>query len=79
MNTVPPQILQLEQPLSQAAKATISAARRDAAAILNDNDDRLLVVVGPCSIHDVDAALEYGISISYISLYIFFLISYLRI
>ena len=34
--------------------------RRAAEAVLNGEDDRLLVVVGPCSVHDVRAALEYA-------------------
>lgn len=35
-------------------------ARREATEIINGNDDRLLVVIGPCSIHDVEAAKVYG-------------------
>ena len=43
-----------------AAAATVLEGRRAAEAVLNGEDDRLLVVVGPCSVHDVRAALEYA-------------------
>ena len=39
---------------------TVSAARELAQQIIHKQDDRLLVIVGPCSIHDTEAALEYG-------------------
>lgn len=39
---------------------TVSRARALAQKIIHKQDDRLLVIVGPCSIHDVQAALEYG-------------------
>ena len=35
------------------------SARQDAAKILRGEDDRLIIIVGPCSIHDVDAAKDY--------------------
>ncbi|KAH6566887.1 hypothetical protein BASA50_002595 [Batrachochytrium salamandrivorans] len=57
---IPPQILMEDLPLSDAASATVSKARREAEAIVAGEDDRLLVVVGPCSIHDVKAAMEYS-------------------
>lgn len=56
----PPVELHREYPLTEAATETVFAARQDAHRILHGEDDRLLVVVGPCSIHDVDAALEYA-------------------
>ena len=49
-----------EFPLSETAAATTSAARQAIHRILTDEDDRLLVVVGPCSIHDTQAAKEYA-------------------
>jgi 3-deoxy-7-phosphoheptulonate synthase len=49
-----------ELPLSQAHIETVLRGRAEIVAILNKTDDRLLVIVGPCSIHDVDAALEYA-------------------
>ncbi|KAI9599177.1 phospho-2-dehydro-3-deoxyheptonate aldolase [Syncephalis fuscata] len=57
---IPPQILQQDHPLSEESKATIARARRDCCAVVNREDDRLVVVVGPCSIHDPKAALLYG-------------------
>ncbi|MSS76762.1 MAG: 3-deoxy-7-phosphoheptulonate synthase AroG [Methyloglobulus sp.] len=49
-----------EMPLSDIAALTTLKARHDIHNILNGRDDRLLVVVGPCSIHDTQAAKEYG-------------------
>jgi 3-deoxy-7-phosphoheptulonate synthase len=46
--------------VSEAASATIFEARNDISNILNHRDDRLLVLVGPCSIHDPKAAREYS-------------------
>ena len=57
---LPPQILQMEYPLTSEAKHVVSSARRRAERILAGIDDRLLVIVGPCSIHDPSAALEYA-------------------
>jgi 3-deoxy-7-phosphoheptulonate synthase len=47
-------------PLPEAGAARVAQARREIAAIVTGADDRLLVVVGPCSIHDPAAALEYA-------------------
>jgi 3-deoxy-7-phosphoheptulonate synthase len=55
-----PAILLEELPLNAASAELVSETRRSAEAILRGEDDRLLVVVGPCSIHDVDAAIAYG-------------------
>ncbi len=52
--------LQDELPITPALAGLVSRARRDIAAIIARRDDRLLVVVGPCSIHDPAAALEYA-------------------
>jgi 3-deoxy-7-phosphoheptulonate synthase len=57
---LPPVFLEEERPVSEAASATIFDARNEIAAILNRRDDRLLVLVGPCSIHDTKAAREYA-------------------
>ena len=46
--------------MTEKASEIVFHARQAAHNILNFNDDRLLVVVGPCSIHDVEAAREYG-------------------
>ena len=57
---IPPAILMEELPVTENASNTVANARRDAEAILRGDDDRLVVVVGPCSIHDPKAAIEYG-------------------
>ncbi|MGL5667135.1 MAG: 3-deoxy-7-phosphoheptulonate synthase AroG [Shewanella sp.] len=56
-----PPIAILERfPASENAAATVFNARQSIHNILARQDDRLLVVIGPCSIHDPKAALEYG-------------------
>jgi len=45
---------------SEKATEVVSSARRDASRIISGQDDRLLVIVGPCSVHDVRAAKEYA-------------------
>jgi 3-deoxy-7-phosphoheptulonate synthase len=55
-----PAILAEEIPLTDAASKTVYEARRAIEAILDGKDSRLFVVVGPCSIHDTRAALEYA-------------------
>lgn len=57
---VPPAVLLDELPLSEAGSRSVSAWRGEVAAILDRTDDRLIVVAGPCSVHDVGAALEYA-------------------
>ncbi|MCA8928349.1 MAG: 3-deoxy-7-phosphoheptulonate synthase [Alphaproteobacteria bacterium] len=56
----PPDSLKRTIPAAPAARAAVQAARSAARAILRGTDDRLLVAVGPCSIHDPEAALEYA-------------------
>ncbi|MGZ8347968.1 MAG: 3-deoxy-7-phosphoheptulonate synthase [Allosphingosinicella sp.] len=56
----PPTHLLREFPLSPAAADTVSGAREALHRILHNEDDRMLVVVGPCSIHDPEAAREYA-------------------
>ena len=53
-------VLMEELPTSEAASHTVARARTQAKSIIEGSDDRLMVVVGPCSIHDTAAALEYG-------------------
>jgi 3-deoxy-7-phosphoheptulonate synthase len=55
-----PAELQAELPLTDAASKTVFDARREIQDILYGKDDRLLVIVGPCSIHDTEAALDYA-------------------
>lgn len=57
---VTPRQLKAEVPLTPAAEKTVIAGREAAQDILAGRDDRLLVVVGPCSIHDQAQALEYA-------------------
>ena len=55
-----PAILAEEIPLTEAASSKVYESRRAIEAILDGKDARLLVIVGPCSIHDTRAALEYA-------------------
>ena len=55
-----PAVLEAELPLPDPGAAQIAQARQEIAAIVSGADDRLLVVVGPCSIHDPAAAVEYA-------------------
>jgi len=57
---LPPAILLEELPLTEAAAVTVSRGREEIARILDGDDDRLIVIVGPCSIHDPVAAVDYG-------------------
>jgi len=57
---ISPAVLAYQLPLSESAASLVSATRKAASDILKGTDDRLLVVVGPCSIHDPAAALEYA-------------------
>jgi 3-deoxy-7-phosphoheptulonate synthase len=56
----PPSHLLREFPVTDTAAETTYTARTAIHRILHGADDRLLVVVGPCSIHDVDSAMEYA-------------------
>jgi 3-deoxy-7-phosphoheptulonate synthase len=55
-----PAILAEEIPLTDTASTRVYETRRAIEAILDTKDERLLVVVGPCSVHDTKAALEYA-------------------
>jgi 3-deoxy-7-phosphoheptulonate synthase len=57
---IAPAQLLYELPLSDGHAERLLAGRQSAHAILDREDDRLLVVVGPCSVHDPDATLEYA-------------------
>lgn len=57
---ITPRDLKKELPISDAARKTITEGRLTIQNILDRKDPRLLVVVGPCSIHDVDAAKDYA-------------------
>ena len=57
---IAPQLLLEELPAEARALDTVKAARQAVHRVLHGGDDRLLVVVGPCSIHDYDTALVYA-------------------
>jgi 3-deoxy-7-phosphoheptulonate synthase len=57
---ITPAVLARELPLNQAGAALIREARNTTARIMAGDDPRLLVIVGPCSIHDVAAARDYA-------------------
>jgi len=57
---LPPAILLEELPLSETGSVVVGRARTDVIRILTGEDDRLIVVVGPCSIHDPAAGLDYA-------------------
>jgi 3-deoxy-7-phosphoheptulonate synthase len=60
VHLVSPAELLVELPLDDALAERVIRSRADVKAILDRDDPRLLVVVGPCSVHDPDAALEYA-------------------
>ncbi|KAL7412960.1 hypothetical protein BDY24DRAFT_391717 [Mrakia frigida] len=57
---IPPQILAEELPLDLRGAQTVLDGRRGTEDIIRGDDDRLLVIVGPCSVHDPEQALEYA-------------------
>ncbi|EIM23143.1 3-deoxy-7-phosphoheptulonate synthase [Wallemia mellicola CBS 633.66] len=56
---IPPQILYEDLPLTDELAKIVDKGRKEAENIVSGKDDRLLVIVGPCSMHDPEAALEY--------------------
>src|SRR5947208_16440956 len=64
MELAPPAHLLRAFPASDAAATTTYEARAAFHRVLHGADDRLLVVVGPCSIHDYDAAIDYATRLS---------------
>jgi 3-deoxy-7-phosphoheptulonate synthase len=57
---IPPAILREELPASEKASTLVWKSRANIGHVLSGEDDRLFVVVGPCSVHDPAAALEYA-------------------
>jgi 3-deoxy-7-phosphoheptulonate synthase len=55
-----PEEVAREYPCTPLASATVSGARQSLHGILHGQDDRLAVVIGPCSIHDTESAMEYA-------------------
>ncbi|MFT5296040.1 MAG: 3-deoxy-7-phosphoheptulonate synthase [Colwellia sp.] len=59
-NLVSPEELAQQIPLDDETASFIIQSRKDIEAIINAEDDRLLVIIGPCSIHDTTAAVDYA-------------------
>ena len=57
---ITPNALKEKLPLSDNARQTVISGRETIRNILDRKDHRLFVVIGPCSIHDTDAAMEYA-------------------
>ncbi|WP_028450608.1 MULTISPECIES: 3-deoxy-7-phosphoheptulonate synthase AroG [Chitinibacter] len=57
---LPPVAVIEKYPVNETASTAVFETRQAIHRILNDEDDRLLVIIGPCSIHDTKSALEYG-------------------
>jgi 3-deoxy-7-phosphoheptulonate synthase len=57
---IPPGELKRMLPMDEAANATVLAGRKAVQDILSGTDKRILAIVGPCSIHDTDGALDYA-------------------
>jgi len=57
---ITPALLEERLPASPVARATVEASRAAISRVLHGKDDRLIVVVGPCSIHDHDQAMQYA-------------------
>jgi 3-deoxy-7-phosphoheptulonate synthase len=57
---IPPAILMEELPIGEKSSETVHRGREQIRAALTGEDDRLIVVVGPCSVHDPKAALDYA-------------------
>ena len=57
---LPPAILLEELPVTETAALTIARGREEIVEILDGTSDRLVVIIGPCSIHDPEAGLDYA-------------------
>ncbi|MGQ0709991.1 MAG: 3-deoxy-7-phosphoheptulonate synthase [Rhodoferax sp.] len=57
---ITPALLEEKLPVTQVAQDLVEASRAAISRVLHGQDDRLIVVVGPCSIHDHDQAMEYA-------------------
>lgn len=62
-----PKRVREDLPITDQAEETVYLARQAIYRILNNEDDRLMVVIGPCSIHDPEAAIEYATHLKSIS------------
>lgn len=57
---MPPALLQTEIPPTPSAAETVARGRAESVEVLNGKSDKMIVVVGPCSIHDPEAAIDYA-------------------
>ncbi|MCP5079509.1 MAG: 3-deoxy-7-phosphoheptulonate synthase AroG [Psychromonas sp.] len=57
---LPPIALLEKFPATEEIKKTVSGSRQAISQILSNKDDRVLVIIGPCSIHDTEAAIDYA-------------------
>ncbi len=57
---IAPRDLLAELPMSEESTALVESSRAEVKRVLDGSDDRLLVVVGPCSVHDTESALDYA-------------------
>ena len=57
---ISPEQLKAKIPLSEAAQKTVIESRQVIRDILDGKDHRLFIVIGPCSIHDIEAAKDYA-------------------
>ena len=56
----PPKVFIDEIPISEKSENIVSDSRKIISDIVHGKDNRILLITGPCSIHDVDAGLEYA-------------------
>ena len=57
---ITPEALRAELPLSEAGREFVKQSRKTISDIIHKRDSRLLVISGPCSVHDVEAAKAYA-------------------
>ncbi len=57
---ITPALLEERWPIPDTAQILVECSRKAISKVLHGHDDRLIVVVGPCSIHDHDQAMEYA-------------------
>jgi 3-deoxy-7-phosphoheptulonate synthase len=60
---ISPAVLAYYLPLTEQASELVASSRTQADAILRREDDRLLAIVGPCSIHDPESAIDYAVKL----------------
>jgi 3-deoxy-7-phosphoheptulonate synthase len=57
---IPPAILKEEHPVTESIANTVAISRQEISDVIHKRDNRLVMVVGPCSIHDTSSAVEYA-------------------